>query len=408
MKVAFLRGAFLNPWELQSVSPLAGAHEVTAIGADWQFYKHPFSPPGVLMKKNPLWGGALSGLSPSLPARWNWLASRVAGASYGLRGLDAALAGKDIVHAEELYLSITHQCMALKAKHRWRLVATVWENLKGMGERHPRRRRWKKRAVQEIDAFAAVTPMSRDVLIQEGVKPEKIAVIPMGIHLEAFRPAAKDPALMSSLGLRPDDVVVLFSGRFVPEKGVLDLLRAAPEAARRASARRLVFLFMGDGPLRGEIEKAAAQAAPAVLRRAFVPYERTPAFHNLADIFVLPSKRGPTWEEQFGYVLVESMACGKAVITTRSGAIPQVVGDAARLVPPGDPRALAEAVAFLAGSRDARQALERKARARASAFFDAERTAAAFEIFYERALAGRPVGDLNFYEQDGVPQKENA
>jgi len=52
----------------------------------------------------------------------------------------------------------------------------------------------------------------------------------------------------------------------------------------------------------------------------------------LADVFVLPSVPDRRWQEQFGMVLIESMACGKPVISTLSGSIPEVVGDNAILV----------------------------------------------------------------------------
>lgn len=65
-------------------------------------------------------------------------------------------------------------------------------------------------------------------------------------------------------------------------------------------------------------------------------YEMMPKIHNLVDIFVLPSIPTRYWQEQFGYVLVESMSCGKPVVTTTCGSIPEVVDNAGVVVPTND------------------------------------------------------------------------
>lgn len=61
-----------------------------------------------------------------------------------------------------------------------------------------------------------------------------------------------------------------------------------------------------------------------------------PALYRGADIFVFPSVPVPDWQEQFGMALLEAMACGVACVTTYSGAIPEIAGDAAVLCSPGD------------------------------------------------------------------------
>ena len=95
-----------------------------------------------------------------------------------------------------------------------------------------------------------------------------------------------------------------------------------------------------------------------------ISYTDMPAIHRLADIFVLPSIPTPIWEEQFGMVLVESMASGKAVVSTQSGSIPEVVGDAGVLVPPGDPGALAQELGRLLCDEAWRNELGHRARQR--------------------------------------------
>ncbi|MGQ0644927.1 MAG: glycosyltransferase family 4 protein [Elusimicrobiota bacterium] len=339
-----------------------------------------------------VWGAWLQRVSSRGPVCLNRALSWILGRSYGLRGLEDIVADADIVHASETHFTTTYQCLRLKGLYK-RLVATVWENIPGQGETHPWRRRRKRLAKSGIDGFLAVTETTRRMLLEEGVPDSRIAVIPMAVDLDRFRPSGKDPGLLQELGVSDSDVVVLFVGRLVREKGVEDILAAAPRILEKTNGRAR-FVFVGSGPLSVKIRRAAQSLKRAVIIRDFVAYDKIPALHNLADVFVLPSRPARKWQEQFGYVLVESMACGRAVVTTKTGSIPDVVGDAARLVAPADPRALADEVVALALSSAEREALGERARRRAEAVFSAEKIAPAIERFYEDVLKRPRAGEV--------------
>jgi glycosyltransferase involved in cell wall biosynthesis len=108
-----------------------------------------------------------------------------------------------------------------------------------------------------------------------------------------------------------------------------------------------------------------------------------PAIHNCADIFVLPSLPTPSWQEQFGYVLIESMACGKPVISTCTGSIAEVVGDTGILVPPNDFTALSRAMEDLATTPAMWKTLGSRSRSRAEELFDARRTSSRLRRYYQ-------------------------
>jgi glycosyltransferase involved in cell wall biosynthesis len=99
------------------------------------------------------------------------------------------------------------------------------------------------------------------------------------------------------------------------------------------------------------------------------------------DALVLPSLSTPYWQEQFGRILVEAMACGIPVIGSSSGAIPEVVADAGIIVPENDAGALSSAIERLAISADFRDELSRRGMARVASQYTQTRIASAYSRF---------------------------
>jgi glycosyltransferase involved in cell wall biosynthesis len=143
-----------------------------------------------------------------------------------------------------------------------------------------------------------------------------------------------------------DGPVVGFVGRVEPRKGPLDLVRAAPAIRRGAPGARVV--VVGDDPYRSD--PAYTQrviSSPEITHYPWSP--NAPGLMRHLDVLVLPS-----YDEPFGTVLAESMAVGTPVVATRVGGLPEVVEDgvSGRLVPPGSPQALADAVLDVLANRE--------------------------------------------------------
>jgi glycosyltransferase involved in cell wall biosynthesis len=394
VKIVFVRGPHLGPWEAQAYRDVAARHDFTVVGADWGF--HGGGPSGLAGAREATlhaWGAGLTRLGPRWPILYNRALSRIAGRSLGLDGLAALAAEADVVHGLETFFTITHQCLRLRRRGRPRVAATVWETLPGQGETHPWRRAGKRRVLDEADAFLAVTATARRVLLREGAPAGRVAAIPMAVDTKRFAPAPPNMALLSSMGIAAGDLVVLFVGRLVPEKGVRELLAAYPLFERAAPGRRTRLVLAGDGPLRTEVLRAAAATGGGVIHRPPMPYATMHELYNAADLCVLPSKPIRRWEEQFGYALVEAMASGVAVVGSRSGAIPEVTGDAGVLVAPGEAADLATAVARLLAHDAKRAALGRAARNRAEKHFSLDVAGPRLLDFYGRLDAGRPVAE---------------
>ncbi len=172
-----------------------------------------------------------------------------------------------------------------------------------------------------------------------------------------------------------------FVGRLIEGKGVDHLIRAV---ARTAEARLRI---AGDGPDRARLV-ALAQELGLDDRVEFLgTVTDIPAFWHGSDVAAVPTAE---LQEAFSMVTLEAMACGKPVIATRSGAIPELVvdGETGTLVERGNVAAISEALAAYAESLDLRRRHGAAARSRAVERFRIERTAAAYlELF--TAPAGR-------------------
>jgi glycosyltransferase involved in cell wall biosynthesis len=198
-----------------------------------------------------------------------------------------------------------------------------------------------------------------------GVERGRVDVIVNGVD-DAFRrelPEAELAATLAGLGLAPG--YLLFVGNPKPHKNLERLLEAyAQLRAGRAATPVLVLAGDRDGdrsPVPGWI--AAAGLEGSVVRLGHLPAERLPALYRGAAVLVQPS----LWEG-FGLPVAEAMAAGVPVVAAERGALPEVAGDAARMVDPDDPAAIAAAIAGLLDDPAATAELGRRGRARAAAY----------------------------------------
>jgi starch synthase len=230
--------------------------------------------------------------------------------------------------------------------------------------RHPIR----ARAVQEVDHFCAISQAARAVLELDGVEPERISVVAPVVETATY--SAAELAELRRAGrerweLAADDVVLLFMGRAVWEKGLHTIAAAAATVAHDARLSRVRWLVAGEGDYLGEARRIAEHYGAGSSMRFVGPVhgdDRHIAYAS-ADALLLPSLPTPRWLEQFGRVIPEAFAFGLPVVGSASGAIPEVVGDAGIIVAPGAHLELASAVEELYDD-ERRAQLSVRARAR--------------------------------------------
>jgi glycosyltransferase involved in cell wall biosynthesis len=379
-RVALIRGPNLNSWEMQNFVPLKESFDMVALSSYLPEYS--LSAGEFPVRKLFSWGQ----LARARVLRR--LLQSSLGDFHDLWGLARALKGFDLVHTAETQYYFSYQAALARESLGFKLVVSVWENIPFLLNNAAARRN-RAFVFREADLILAVSQRTKQALVLEGAAPEKIRVQPPGIDTDSFRPMSRDVGLLNRLGCSEGDFVILTIARLVKQKGLYDLLFALKHLTQRLRNKRNVKLLIGGtGPeencLRDMISQLDVQDQVRLIGSH--PYKSMPAIHNLADVFVLPSRPTPIWQEQFGYVLLESMACGKPVISTSSGSISEVVGDAGLLVPPNDFISLANSLEQIVNANDLRMELGRRGRARACELFDLRIIAGQFKAHYESLL----------------------
>jgi glycosyltransferase involved in cell wall biosynthesis len=270
----------------------------------------------------------------------------------------------DLVHCwEEPYVAAAAQ-VARAARKETPLVFATFQNI---AKRYPPPFSWIERySMARADALIAFGETAAAAAAERGLCAGRVTVIPPGVDVDAFRPDnRRRAATLERLGWVDGVPVVGFLGRLVPEKGI-ELFMAALDGVA-ASWRALV---VGGGPLHSHVAAWARRHGDRVRVVANAGHDEVPALLNAMDVLCAPSRTTRRWQEQFGRMLIEAFASGVAVIASRSGEIPYVVGDAGLLLPEDDQRAWREAIEETISDRARRCELARRGRERAVARFN--------------------------------------
>jgi glycosyltransferase involved in cell wall biosynthesis len=344
-KVAIVRGKYLNRFEMQNYAPLKDRFELTAFASLTPIHEDVGFPVKKLLSPMDF---------PNFPYKLPLLNRLMVDAMY-LAGLEKALTGYDLVCARETYFHFTQQ--ALKAKRQGRVkkvLVTCSETILHNHEGIRGRKQFKQRVIHEADHFHCLTEKAKRCLVEEGADPEKIDVIGYGIDLNKF----KKQEVRSK---NQDKIQLLFVGRIEEQKGIGESVEAYTQLKKDFPQVELT--VVGKGPLQAVVEQAGAKVMT-------LPYSQMPKAYREADIFVLPSKPTQHWEEYYGMALLEAMASGLPVVTSDCGAIPEVVGKAAIVVPHSQAKPLYQALERFVESKNLRQSYGQKAHKHAQTHFD--------------------------------------
>jgi glycosyltransferase involved in cell wall biosynthesis len=229
-----------------------------------------------------------------------------------------------------------------------------------------------RRLARRIDVLLACSHFNAWQIRSHFKRP--VGVMYYGVNTERFLPIGATNDVRARLGIAADTVLFAFAGRLVGWKGIDVVLKALAEPELREVPAKL--LVIGDGPQRPELERLTRELGVSehVIFHAPLPHDALPAYYAAADVGVFPS----IGDEAFGITIAEAMSCGKPVIASHVGGIPEVVGNEGTcglLVPPADPSALAQTMHALASDSARRASMGRAARARVVQNFTWEKSA---------------------------------
>ena len=233
--------------------------------------------------------------------------------------------------------------------------------------------------------FIAVSEFIRRKLLEQHFPAEKIRVHYIGVDTKLFSP-----------GRGEQETTVLFVGRLANRKGAEFLIRAMEDVQKENRDAELVLI--GDGPLRGELERRAKRT----LRRYRFLGTQSPQvvreWLDRAAVFCAPSITVRSGEaEAFGMVFAEAQAMEKPVVSFATGGISEAVlhGETGFLAPDRDWRTLAQYLSLLLKNADLRRKFGVLGRQRVLRLFDLNTQTSALEKIYEDVLETTSVAEQN-------------
>jgi glycosyltransferase involved in cell wall biosynthesis len=206
---------------------------------------------------------------------------------------------------------------------------------------------------------------------------EQVAVVPYGVE-ERFQMREPDAALSMRLGI--DRPYVLCVGTLEPRKNLLGVIEAMGRLHEAFPDHALV-VTGGRGWHTRELDAAVERSRARVIPAGYVSDHDLVSLYSGAACFVYPS-----FLEGFGFPVLEAMACGAPVVTSDRSSLPEVAGDAAVLVDPHDPDAIARGIEAILGDRERAVELRGLGLERAREF-SWDRTAEGTVRVYGEALA---------------------
>jgi len=241
-----------------------------------------------------------------------------------------------------------------------------------------------RRFLPKVDLVISPSPSIAEWLKEQVHVEAHVEVLPNGVDTRPFSLPAQ-PLSKADLGFDTDTVLACFVGRLGEEKNLHVLLDSLIAIADQVP--RLSFLFVGEGPLRNEMEQRLKAAGLSERTRfvGLVPYARIPDYLAACDLFATASV-----SEVHPLVVIEALAAGLPVVAFTSPGIVDTISDGRNgmLAPEGDIRGLEERLAILATDEALRSRLASNATVDAAGF-DVTHTVDLLLEHYERLRSAR-------------------
>ena len=275
-------------------------------------------------------------------------------------------------------------------------IRAFWEDAavgNGMGRegslKYRLTRALENRVVAGADAVFTICEGLRADLVGRGHDAGKIALSPNGVDLSLFgEPVPRDDALAREIGIG-EGPVIGFIGSFYDYEGLDDLIAALPALRERHPGAQL--LLVGGGPMDAALraQAAASAATGAIVFTGRVPHTEVERYYSLIDVLAYPRKRSRLTDLVTPLKPLEAMAQQRIVAASDVGGHRELIeaGTTGLLFPPGDPPAIAGALAAFIDSRDKWPDMRRAGREHVARHHDWARNIEGYQHIYQKLLA---------------------
>jgi glycosyltransferase involved in cell wall biosynthesis len=229
-------------------------------------------------------------------------------------------------------------------------------------ERYHLSRELEAHCMRSADLVVTLGEAMRDEIIERGVDPGKIIIVPNGVSADFLQPLPDGAALRARLGIGPEEFVVGVVSSLVAHEGIGTLLAAV--RLMRDGGAPVRALIVGDGPEKTALEREAAGLGINAIFTGRVPMSKVRDYHAVLDVFVVPRNSDRVCQLVTPLKPVEAMASGLPVVVSAVHALGEIVKDkvTGMQAAPQDAAALADCLQQLLASPSLRRELGANAR----------------------------------------------
>lgn len=248
----------------------------------------------------------------------------------------------DLIHADFVYPQGYEACIIGRLLKRPVVITSHGSDLMINVNKKWIVKRRSTYALNKAQAIICVSKVLKEKAVSLGADKSKIFVIPNGADTSRFKPIPQNE-VREKLNLQVNRKIILFIGRLHPIKGPNFLIDAISQIVNEKKQKELLLILIGSGSMETRLKEqvTSLNISHNVLFAGGITHKEIPCWINASDVVCVPSQ-----SEGFPAVSVEALACGKPVIASNVGGLPEIItnNDLGYLVEPGDTCQLADAI----------------------------------------------------------------
>ncbi len=298
----------------------------------------------------------------------------------------------DIVHIQKCFASVA--CPGLWAAYRrGKPVHLDWDDNESIlaDLTAPDRlwahliKTWENKIPSLVDSLSVASDGIRELAVGLGVPESHICKIPVGADLQQFHPDRAEPGLRAALGLGPESVLTVYCGQ-LEGAAYAELAVDAMEIVHARNPNVHLVVVGGGKGLPGLRKRIDEEGIRTITLTGYIPAHEVPRYLASADITLACFEDNAATRCKSPLKIAEYLASGCPIVGSAVGEVPEMIGDAGILAPPGNAEALAEGILRYAGDPELRKQHRARARHRAESIYHWQRSADVLLGAYAKVL----------------------